>query len=116
VQYLTALADRRYHGADIDKDGKVSLHAPGRKVLLGDVGGKDVDLWYLALRLTIAEKYAARSRLPVVIEDGLSGIVEDSKLPLLNRMLKHLGTLTQVLHVVGSARDSQADPGQSFTV
>jgi hypothetical protein len=116
VQYLTALADRRYHGAEIDKDGRVSLHAPGRKVPLTDCVGKDVDLWYLSLRLTLAEKYAARARLPVVIEDGLSGIVDPAKLTLLNRMLRHLGTLTQVLHVVGSARDSQADPGQSFTV
>jgi hypothetical protein len=116
VQYLTALADRRYHGAEIDKDGKAYLHAPGRKVPVTELIGKDVDLWYLSMRLTVAEKYSARSRLPVVIEDGLAGIVEDTKLPLLNRMLKHLGTLTQVLHVVGSARASEADEGQSFTV
>jgi hypothetical protein len=116
VQYLTALADRRYHGAEIDKEGRAFLHAPGRKVPVGELVGKDVDLWYLSMRLTLAEKYSARSRLPVVIEDGLAGIVEDSKLPLMSRMLKHLGTLTQVIHVVGSARDSVADEGQSFTV
>ncbi len=116
VQYLTALADRRYHGAEVDKDGKAFVHAPGRKVPVTELVGKDLDLWYLSLRLTLAEKYSARARVPVVIEDGLAGIVDDPKLPLLNRMLKHLGTLTQVVHVVGARRESQADEGQSFTV
>ncbi len=116
VQYLTALADRRYHGAELDKDGKAHVHAPGRKVPVGELVGKDVDLWYLSLRLTLIEKYSARARLPVIIEDGLSGVIDDAKLSLLNRMLRHLGTLTQVIHVIGSARDSQADDGQTFTV
>ncbi len=116
VQYLTALADRRYHGAEIEKDGKAFVHAPGRKVPVTELVGKDLDLWYLSLRLTLAEKYSARARIPVIIEDGLAGIVDEPKLPLLNRMLKHLGTLTQVVHVVGARRESQADEGQSFTV
>lgn len=116
VQYLTALADRRYHGAELEKDGHAYVHAPGRKVPVTELVGKDLDLWYLALRLTLAEKYSARARVPVVVEDGLNGVVDDPKLPLLNRMLKHLGTLTQVVHVVGAKRDSQADEGQSFTV
>jgi len=116
VQYLTALADRRYHGAEVEKDGRAYVHAPGRRVPVTELVGKDLDLWYLALRLTLAEKYSARARIPVVVEDGLSGIVDEPKLPLLNRMLKHLGTLTQVVHVVGSKRESQADEGMSFTV
>lgn len=116
VQYLTALADRRYHGAEVDKDGHAWVHAPGRKVPVTELVGKDLDLWYLSLRLTLAERYSARSRVPVVIEDGLTGIVDEPKLQLLNRMLKHLGTLTQVVHVVGAHRESQADEGQSFAV
>jgi hypothetical protein len=116
VQYLTALADRRYHAAEVDSTGHGFVHAPGRKVPVTELVGKDLDLWYLSLRLTLAEKYSTRARVPVVIEDGLLGIVEDSKLPLLNRMLKHLGTLTQVVHVVGARRESVADEGQSFTV
>ncbi|MBL8950801.1 MAG: chromosome segregation protein SMC [Myxococcaceae bacterium] len=116
VQYLTALADRRYHGAEIEKDGRAFVHAPGRRVPVTELVGRDLDLWYLALRLTLAEKYSARARIPVVVEDGLTGIVDEPKLPLVNRMLKHLGTLTQVVHVVGARRDSQADEGQSFTV
>jgi uncharacterized protein YhaN len=116
VQYLTALADRRYHAAEVDKDGRAYVHAPGRKVPVTELTGRDLDLWYLSLRLTLVEKYSARSRIPVVVEDGLNGIVDDPKLPLLNRMLKHLGTLTQVVHVVGQRRESQADEGQSFVV
>ncbi|MBK7860477.1 MAG: chromosome segregation protein SMC [Archangiaceae bacterium] len=116
VQYLTALADRRYHAAEVDRDGHAFVHAPGRKVPVTELAGRDLDLWYLSLRLTLVEKFSARSRVPVVVEDGLNGIVDDPKLPLLNRMLKHLGTLTQVVHVVGQRRDSQADEGQTFSV
>lgn len=116
VQYLSALADRRYHGAEVDKDGRALVHAPGRTVPVSELVGRDLDLWYLALRLTLAEKYSARARLPVVIEDGLLGIVDDAKLPLLNRMLKHLGTLTQVVHVIAGSRESIADEGQTFAV
>lgn len=102
VQYLTALTDRRYHGLDVDKDGNATVSAPGRTIPAGELPGRDLDLMYVALRLTLIEKYSVQNKLPVIIEDAFAGLIDGPKLTLLGRMLKHLGTLTQVLHVSGN--------------
>lgn len=99
AQYIAALTDRRLHGVDVDKDGKAKIHAPGRVVPAGELPGKDLDLVYLSIRLTLVEKYSAQSKVPVIFEDAFRGVLDDAKLPLVIRMLKHLGTLTQILHV-----------------
>jgi len=108
VQYLTALTDRRYHGLDVDKDGNAVVQAPGRSIPAGELPGRDLDLMYVALRLTLIEKYSAQNKVPVIIEDAFEGLIEGPKLTLLGRMLKHLGTLTQVLHVSGRPRNIAA--------
>jgi uncharacterized protein YhaN len=69
-------------------------------VPVGELLPKDLDLYYLALRLTVVEKASARVKYPFLLEHPFLG-VEEVKLQLLGRMLKHLGTLTQVLHVTG---------------
>jgi len=112
VQYLTALADRRYHGAEVDKDGPRVRSRAGRKVPVTELVGKDLDLWYLSLRLTLAEKFSARARIPVVWKTGSPASSNDAKLPLLNRMLKHLGTLTRWCTWWARAPRVQADEGQ----
>jgi hypothetical protein len=99
AQYIAALTDRRLHGIEVDKDGKAKVLAPGRAVPVGELPGKDLDLVYLSIRLTLIEKYSSQSKVPVIFEDAFKGIVDDAKLPLVIRMLKHLGTLTQILHV-----------------
>ncbi|MDP3155432.1 MAG: chromosome segregation protein SMC [Archangium sp.] len=110
VQYLTALTDRRYHGISIDKDGHATLEAPGRTISARELPGKDLDLMYLALRLTLIEKAAGQHKLPVVIEDTFNTVLDAAKQPLFGRMVKHLGSLTQVLHVSGSGQNaSMAD-------
>ncbi|MFZ5467871.1 MAG: ATP-binding protein [Myxococcota bacterium] len=101
VQYLSALTDRRYHDLEVDKDGKAFVLAPERKVSASELPGKDLDMLYLALRLTLVEKYCQRFKVPVVVEDVLP-LVDTSKHALLARMLKHLGTVTQVLHLTTS--------------
>ena len=106
VQYLTALTDRRYHGISVDKDGHATLEAPGRTVSARELPGKDLDLMYLALRLTLIEKAAAQHKLPVVIEDTFNTVLDAAKQPLFGRMVKHLGSLTQVLHVSGSGQNA----------
>ncbi len=108
VQYLTALTDRRYHGLDIDKDGRATVQAPGRAIPAGELPGRDLDLMYLAVRLTLFEKYSAQNKVPVIIEDAFAGLIEGPKVTLMGRMLKHLGSLTQVLHVSGSAQNVAA--------
>lgn len=106
VQYLTALTDRRYHGVDVDHEGHATLQAPGRAVPARELPGKDLDLYFLALRLTLIEKAAAQAKLPVVIEDTFNTVLDAAKQPLFGRMVKHLGTLTQVLHVSGAGQNA----------
>ncbi|HEX8819442.1 MAG TPA: chromosome segregation protein SMC, partial [Archangium sp.] len=99
VQYFSALTDRRYVGVEWDKDGRTTVvAASGRRMPVGELPPKEVDMFFLSLRLTVVEKVSPRVKLPLIIEDALAG-VDDAKLPLLGRMLKHLGTLTQVLHI-----------------
>jgi uncharacterized protein YhaN len=96
-QYFSALTDRRYSGLEQDASGALAALSQGKKLKVGAIPSRDLDLLYLAIRLTLVEKYSARSKVPVLLEDGMG--VEDAKLGLLSRMLKHLGTLTQVIHV-----------------
>lgn len=98
VQYFTALTDRRYVAVELDREGRAAVSTAARKLAANELPAKDLDALYLALRLTMVEKYTARFKLPVVIDDALNGF-EDAKVALLGRMLKHVGTLTQVLHL-----------------
>lgn len=113
VQYLVALSDKRYHGVDLDAEGSATVQAPGRSIVAGELPAKDLDLLYLALRLTIAEKAGAQTKLPLLIEDAFGGVIDASKQSLFARMLKHIGTLTQVLHVIGA---SQTPPAADATL
>ncbi len=106
LQYLTALTDRRYHGISVDKDGHATLEAPGRTLSARELPGKDLDLMYLALRLTLIEKAAPAHKLPVVIEDTFNTVFDAAKQPLFGRMVKHLGSMTQVLHVSGAGQNA----------
>ena len=110
-QYLAALTERRLHGVEVDKDGRAKVLAPGRTIPVGELPGPDLDLVYLAIRLTLVEKYSAQSKVPVIFEDAFRGVLDEAKLPLVIRMLKHLGTLTQILHVTPSSHAaSPTDP------
>ncbi|QRO01987.1 chromosome segregation protein SMC [Archangium violaceum] len=111
VQYFGALTDRRYVGVEWDKDGRtVVVGASGRRMPLGELPPREVDLFFLSLRLTVVEKVSARVKLPLLVEDALIG-VDEAKLPLLGRMLKHLGTMTQVLHVTAHPGFTQLADG-----
>lgn len=111
LQYLTALTDKRYTGVEWDKEGKAVLATPdGRRLPAGELPPKDLDLYYLGLRMTVVEKVSARVKLPLLIEDVLAGM-EESRLPLLGRMLKHLGTVNQVLHVTAHPGFAQLSDG-----
>ncbi len=99
TQYIVALTDRRLHGVEVDKDGRTTVLAPGGTIPAGELPGKDLDLVYLSIRLTLVEKYSAQAKVPVIFEDAFRGVLGDAKHPLVIRMLKHLGTLTQILHV-----------------
>lgn len=110
LQYLTALTDRRYQGIEWDREGRAFALASGRRVPVGELPPRDLDLYYLALRMTVVEKTSARVKRPFLLEDVFAGM-EEVKLPLIARMLKHLGTLTQVLHVTGHPGFAQMSDG-----
>jgi uncharacterized protein YhaN len=112
VQYLGALTDRRYHGISLDRDGRATIDAPGRTIPAGELPAKDLDLLYLSLRLTLIEKASAQRKLPVVLEDTFQTIIDLPKQGLFGRMLKHLGTLTQVLHVTPASLTASAADAQ----
>lgn len=96
-QYIAALTDRRYTGVEIDAQGGAQLVAPGRTVRAGQLEDLDLDLLYIALKLTVVERYAPLGKPVLVLEEPFLGL-EDAKLALLSRMLKHIGGMTQVLH------------------
>ncbi len=99
VQYFSALTERRYTSVEWDREGRTMVvTSAGRRMPVGELPPREVDLFFLSLRLTVVEKVSARVKLPLLVEDALVGL-DESKLPLVGRMLKHLGTLTQVLHV-----------------
>jgi hypothetical protein len=101
AQYLAALCDRRYTAVDLDARAGATLVTGDKRVRAADLIGREIDLFSVALRLALVEKVSTGLRVPLVIED-LDSLVEASRHAPLARMLKHLGTLTQVLHVSGS--------------
>jgi len=98
AQYVSVLTERRVEGLDFDKDGHGFARVAGRNVPVGQLPAQDVDWAYLALRLTLVEKLVSREQVPVLLEDIAQGL-EEARLPLLGRMLKHLATLTQIVHL-----------------
>lgn len=96
-QYIAALTDRRYAGVEIDGKGNAQLVAPGRTVPAGQLEDLDLDMLYIALKLTIVERYAPLGRPVLVLDEPFLGF-DDAKLQLLSRMLKHIATNTQVVH------------------
>jgi hypothetical protein len=111
VQYFSALTERRYTSVEWDRDGRTMVvAASGRRIPVGELPPREVDLFFLSLRLTVVEKVSARVKLPLLVEDALAGL-DESRLPLLGRMFKHLGTLTQVLHVTAHPGLTQLSDG-----
>ena len=111
VQYLAALTDRRYANVEWDKDGRaVFVATAGKRIPAGELPPKDLDLYYLGLRMAVVEKLSAKVKLPFLVEDALTG-VEEAKLQLLGRMFKHLGTLTQVVQVTAHPGFAQMSDG-----
>jgi len=101
--YLQALTDKRVVSAKPDDRGKLVLGAPdGRTGSFMSLPPPLRDLAYAALRLTLLERVAGYKRLPVVVDDAF-GILEVPKRALIGKMLKGIGTQTQVIHRVADA-------------
>lgn len=109
-QYFTALTERRWAGLDFTADGDAIALGGSGKSALWQLPPRDVDWAYFAMRLTLLEKYLARFKVPVLIEPFLE-TMDEAKNPLLARMLKNLGTLSQVLHVTAHPAFTAAAQG-----
>jgi len=112
AQYVTALTERRIEQCEVDLTGHAFVRGGGRRMGVGELSARDLDWLYLALRLTLIEKSAAQHPHAVLVED-LAPALDEARLPLLGRMLKHLGTLTQVLHVTGHPVFSSVSDGSA---
>ena len=101
--YLHALTDKRVVSGKPDDKGMLVLGAPdGRTGSFMSLPPPLRDLVYAALRLTLLERVAGYKRLPVVVDDAFA-ILEAPKRALIGKMLKGIGTQTQVIHRVADA-------------
>ena len=112
AQYASALTERRVEHCEVDLSGHAFVRGGGRRMGVGELSARDLDWLYLALRLTLIEKSAGQHPHTVLCED-LAPALDEARLPLLGRMLKHLGSLTQLLHVTGHAVFSSASEGSA---
>jgi hypothetical protein len=110
VQYASALTERRVEQLEVDTAGHTFVRGGGKRLGVGELSARDLDWIYLALRFTLMERAAAQEPLPVLFED-LAPALDEARLPLLAKMLKHLGSLTQVLHVTAHPVFSSASDG-----
>ena len=111
-QYASALTERRVEHVEVNTAGQGFVRLGGRRVGVGELSARDLDWVYLALRLTIIEKSAGQMPLTVLLED-LAPALDEARLPMLARMLKHLGSLNQVLHVTAHPVFSSASDGSA---
>lgn len=98
AQYASALTERRVERLEISHQGQGTAHVGGRAVPVGQLGERDVDWAWLALRLSLLEQLVAQEPRPVLLEDMATGM-DEGRLPMLGRMLKAMGTATQLLHL-----------------
>ncbi|MGO9830712.1 MAG: chromosome segregation protein SMC [Myxococcaceae bacterium] len=112
AQYASALTERRVEHCEVDLSGHAFVRGGGRRMGVGELAARDLDWLYLALRLTLIEKSAGQQPHTVLFED-LAPALDEARLPLLGRMLKHLGSLTQVLHVTGHPVFSSLSDGSA---
>jgi uncharacterized protein YhaN len=60
------------------------------------------DLVFVALRMALIERVAGYKKLPILIDDAFATL-EPPKRALIAKMLKGIGTQTQVIHRVAEA-------------
>jgi uncharacterized protein YhaN len=103
VAYLHALTDKRVVSVKPDEKGNLVLSAPdGRSGSFMTLPPPLRDLVYVALRLALLERVCGYKRLPVVIDDAF-GVLDAPKRGLICKMLKGIGTQTQVIHRLSEA-------------
>jgi len=109
AQYLAALTERRLGAVEIDAKGRAQVATQAGKKHAGMLDANERDLLYLAVKVALMEKYAERAKLPYLIDDDFSGF-PPAQQALIGRVLKHVGTKAQVVHLcAGNATEAMAD-------
>ena len=101
-QYFSALTEKRFTGLELDSRGQAKAVAPGRTVPAGALDEPDIDLLYLAVKLTLVEKLAATTKVTVILDEPFASF-DEAKQQLLSRMLKYIAAQTQVIHATALA-------------
>jgi hypothetical protein len=101
TQYLAALSDRRFTAIEFNQMGQATVTGAAGRQPVAQLEIADRDVLYLAVKLTLMEKAAEKQKLPLILDDPL-GKLDAAKVTLVARLLKHIGTRTQVLHVATS--------------
>lgn len=108
-QYLAALTERRLSAIEIGHQGQAAVATATGKVQAGLLDAVDRDLLFLAVKVALMEKYAERAKLPYLVDDAF-GAFNPNQVALIGRVLKHLGSKAQVLHLTPSpATEALAD-------
>ncbi|MBN2361593.1 MAG: hypothetical protein JXR83_19225 [Deltaproteobacteria bacterium] len=109
-QYLAAFTDGRYAQVGFGGRGELSLVGEGgRKVPFLMLAPPERDVAYVSLKFTVLEAQARNAPLPIVLNDPFASLAE-LKHPLAAKMLKYVGSLTQVVHFTSTASfAAQAD-------
>jgi hypothetical protein len=101
--YLQALTDRRVVSGKPDEKGILAFAAAdGRSGAYMTLPPPLRDLVFVALRLALIERVAGYKRLPILIDDAFATL-DPPKRALIAKMLKGIGTQTQVIHRVAEA-------------
>lgn len=99
AQYVAALTERRYTQLTFSPSGDSTAHTvKGEAIAFAQLPPTDAAWVCLALRLTLAERVLAPAKLPLFVDEGFSGY-DEARFGLVARMVKHLGTLMQVIVV-----------------
>jgi hypothetical protein len=96
-QYISALSDRRWTGLTLIGADQFQLSSAAQPaVSLGALASTDRDLIWLAVRLAMAERVASVSKRPLLVDEP-SALIDAPHRALFLKMLRGVGTLTQVI-------------------
>ncbi len=108
-QFFAALTEKRFSGLELEPRGRAQAVAPGRAVPAGALEERDLDLLYLALKLSLAERAAGVEKVPLVMDEPFAAL-EPAVQQVLVRALKVIASQTQVIHATAlPAHLSSAD-------
>lgn len=96
-QYFAALTEQRFSGLELDERARVQALAPGRAIPAGALETGDLDLLYLALKLSLVERAAAAGKIALLLNEPFAALPPPVQ-QLLARSLKLIASQTQVIH------------------